>query len=72
MSRGVLISSEGGVSIGKRTQIGYGQKFSPSNHSIPPVGEPLPISGDSHLKEDHDRIIIEKMYGSANCVILPG
>ena len=73
LSRGVLISSEGGVSIGKRTQIGYGSKIFSSNHSIPPIGDPLPISGDSHLKEDHERIVIGKdVWVGANCVILPG
>jgi len=73
LSRGVLISSEGGVTVGKRTQIGYGSKIFSSNHSVPPIGEPLPISGDSHLNEDHDKIIIGKdVWVGANCVILPG
>ena len=73
LSMGVLISTEGGVTIGKRTQIGYGSKIFSSNHTVPPIGEYLPISGDSHLNEHHKRIIIEKdVWVGANCVILPG
>ena len=40
---------------------------------MPPIGEYLPISGDSHLNEHHKRIIIEKdVWVGANCFILPG
>lgn len=73
LSRGVLISSEGGVTIGKRTLVGYGTQILSSNHSIPPIGKPFPISGDTHLKGHHGRIIIEKdVWIGANCIITAG
>ena len=68
LAKGVLISSEGGVKIGKRTLIGYGTKIFSSNHSIPPAGERFPISGDNH-----DEVIIENdVWIGANCIITAG
>lgn len=68
LAKDVLITTSGGVRIGKRVLIGYRTQILSANHSIPPVGEPFPISGDM-LKE----VVIENdVWVGANCVITPG
>ena len=68
LAKDVLITTSGGVHIGKRTLIGYRSQIISANHSIPPIGQPFPISGDSFAK-----VIIENdVWIGANCVITPG
>lgn len=68
LAKDVIITTSGGVYIGDRTLIGYRTQILSANHSIPPIGEPFPISGDSlspiHINED--------VWIGANCVITAG
>ncbi|HIF58330.1 MAG TPA: acyltransferase [Rhodospirillales bacterium] len=68
LAKDVLITTSGGVHIGARTLIGYRTQIISSNHSIPPIGEPFPISGDVHAPV---KIGCDVWIG-ANCVITPG
>ncbi len=68
IAMGVLITTSGGVEIGDRTLIGYRTQIISSNHSIPPKGQPFPISGDQHLKVT----IGKDVWIGANCLIMPG
>ncbi len=68
LAKDVLITTSGGVSIGARTLIGYRSQIISSNHSIPPIGQPFPISGDLHSPV----IIGQDVWIGANCVITPG
>ena len=64
----VIITTPGGVIIGDRTLIGYRTQIISSNHTIPPIGEPFPVSGD-----DHKKVTIENdVWIGANCIICPG
>ena len=68
LAKGVMITTGGGVVIGDRTLIGYRTIILSSNHSIPPVGEPFPISGD-----DHAEVVIEEdVWIGAAAIITPG
>lgn len=68
LAKDVLITTSGGVEIGERTLIGYRTQILSSDHTIPPIGEPFPISGDNHKK-----IIIGKdVWIGANCLITAG
>lgn len=68
LAKDVLITTSGGVSIGKRSLIGYRTQILSANHSIPPIGEPFPISG--HLLA---QVRIENdVWIGANCIITPG
>ncbi|MGF1765953.1 acyltransferase [Enterovibrio makurazakiensis] len=68
LAKDVLITTSGGVSIGDRTLVGYRTQILSSNHTIPPIGQPFPISGDQHSK-----VVIENdVWIGANCVITPG
>lgn len=68
LAKDVIITTSGGVYIGERTLIGYRTQILSANHSIPPIGEPFPISGD-----DYRPIRIEKdVWIGANCIITPG
>lgn len=68
LAKDVLITTSGGVSIGDRALIGYRTQIISSNHSIPPIGQPFPISGDEHAP-----VKIEKdVWIGANCIITPG
>lgn len=68
LAKDVLITTSGGVKIGSRTLIGYRTQIISSNHSIPPVGQPFPISGDDHAPV----VIGQDVWIGANCVITPG
>lgn len=68
LAKDVLITTSGGVEIGDRTLVGYRTQILSSNHTIPPIGEPFPISGDEHKKV----IIGKDVWIGANCVITPG
>lgn len=68
LAKDVLITTSGGVEIGERTLIGYRTQIISSDHTIPPIGELFPISGDNHKK-----IIIGKdVWIGANCLITAG
>lgn len=68
LAKDVLITTSGGVEIGERTLIGYRTQIISSDHTIPPIGEPFPISGDNHKK-----IIIGKdVWIGGNCLITAG
>lgn len=68
IAKDVLITTSGGVKIGDRTLIGYRSQILSANHTIPPIGEPFPISGD-----DCKEVVIEKdVWIGANCIITPG
>lgn len=68
LAKDVLITTKGGVKIGDRALIGYRTQILSSNHTIPPIGEPFPISGDSFAP-----IIIEDdVWIGANCIITAG
>ena len=68
LAKDVLITSSGGVFIGERTLVGYRTQILSANHSIPPIGEPFPISGDV-MK----RVVIKNdVWIGANCIITPG
>jgi acetyltransferase-like isoleucine patch superfamily enzyme len=68
LAKDVLITTSGGVIINDRALIGYRTQIISSNHSIPPIGEPFPISGDAHAPVD----IGKDVWIGANCVITPG
>ena len=68
IAKDVIITTSGGVDIGERTLIGYRTQILSSNHTIPPIGQPFPISGD-----DHKKITIGKdVWIGANCIITAG
>ena len=68
LAKDVIITTTGGVNIGDRTLIGYRTQILSANHTIPPIGEPFPISGD-----DYKEIIIENdVWIGANCIITAG
>jgi len=68
LAQGVLITTSGGVFIGKRTLIGYRTLILSTDHEIPPIGTKFPISGNIMA-----RVTIQKdSWIGANCIILPG
>ena len=48
LAKDVLITTTGGVKIGARTLVGYRTQILSSNHEIPPIGLPFPVSGNVH------------------------
>ena len=68
LSKDVIITTEGGVTIGDRVLIGYRTQILSSNHEIPAVGIRIPVSGTVHkaIFIEHDAWI------GANCVITAG
>jgi acetyltransferase-like isoleucine patch superfamily enzyme len=68
LARGVLLTTDGGVSIGARTLVGYGTHILSSNHKIPIMPEKIFYSG--HEKKSFE--IAEDVWIGAGCVILPG
>lgn len=68
LAKDVLITTSGGVHIGKRVLIGYRTQILSANHSIPPAGLPIPISGDVF----GEVIIGDDVWIGANVVITPG
>lgn len=68
LSKDVLITTSGGVTIGDRALVGYRTQILSANHSIPPAGLPIPISGDVYAP-----VTIERdTWIGANCIVLPG
>ncbi|PZV81474.1 acetyltransferase-like isoleucine patch superfamily enzyme [Algoriphagus aquaeductus] len=68
LAKDVLITTSGGVEIGKRTLIGYRTQILSSDHTIPPRGMPFPISGDNHKKIK----IGKDVWIGGNCLITAG
>lgn len=68
LAKDVLITTSGGVNIGARTLIGYRTQIISANHTIPPIGEPFPISGDKMEKID----IKNDVWIGASCIITAG
>ncbi len=65
---GVLVTSDGGVTIGDRTLIGYGARILSSNHRIPE--RPLRIFDSGHEKAPV--VIGPDVWIGANAIVLPG
>ncbi|MFA9395555.1 MAG: DapH/DapD/GlmU-related protein [Halodesulfovibrio sp.] len=68
LALGVLITTSGGVHIGNRTLIGYRTQILSSDHEIPPIGTPFPISGNVHKPV----YIGSDVWVGANCIITAG
>lgn len=68
LAKGVLITTDGGVTIGDRTLIGYHTSILSSNHIIPKA--PDRIFGSGHQKKAVS--IGSDVWIGANCTILPG
>ena len=68
LSKDVLIGTDGGVSIGDRTLVGYRTQIHSTNHAIPPAG--LRIFGSGFVKRPVT--IGSDVWIGGNCVILPG
>ena len=68
LAKDVIITTVGGVFIGDRTLIGYRTQILSANHTIPKIGEPFPVSGDS-LAPIH---IANDVWIGANCIITAG
>lgn len=68
LAKDVLITTSGGVHLGKRTLVGYRSQILSANHSIPRVGERIPVSGDVYGRVH----ISDDVWIGANCVITPG
>lgn len=68
LAKGVLITTDGGVSIGDRTLVGYGTSIISRNHNLPPAPGRIFSSGHSSSKVD----IGADVWIGANCTILPG
>jgi len=68
LAKDVLITTGGGVFIGKRTLIGYRTQILSADHKIPPRGEPFPVSGDKYspIRIEND------VWIGANCIITSG
>ncbi len=68
LAKDVIITSSGGVFIGKRTLVGYRTQIFSANHAIPPIGERIPISGNmlAPVRIEND------VWIGANCIITPG
>ncbi len=64
----VLVTTDGGLTIGDRVLIGYGTQILTRNHRIPPM--PGRIFGAGH--ENGPVEIGDDVWIGANCVILPG
>lgn len=68
LAKDVIITTGGGVRIGERTLVGYRTQILSANHTIPPAGEPFPVSGDSFAQIN----IGNDVWIGANCIITAG
>jgi acetyltransferase-like isoleucine patch superfamily enzyme len=67
-AKGVMVTTEGGVTIGDRVLLGYGTQILSSNHRVPSKSERIFDAG--HVKKP---VVIESdVWVGANCIILPG
>lgn len=67
-AKGVVITTNGGVTIGNRVLIGYNTIILSRNHNIPHPPERIFDSGHASLPV----IIEDDVWIGANCTILPG
>lgn len=68
LAKDVIITTSGGVFIGDRTLIGYRTQILSANHTIPPIGEPFPVSGDKYAPIK----IMNDVWIGANCIVTAG
>jgi acetyltransferase-like isoleucine patch superfamily enzyme len=68
LAKDVIITTSGGVFIGDRTLVGYRTQILSANHTIPPIGQNLFMSGHDY-REVH---IANDVWIGANCIITPG
>ena len=68
LAKDVIITTSGGVVIGDRTMVGYRSQILSSNHEIPSIGKPFPISGNVHLPI----IIARDVWIGAGSIITAG
>lgn len=68
LAKDVIITTTGGVTIGKGTLVGYRTQILSANHEIPPPGLPIPPSGDVLGSV----VVGAGVWIGANCVITPG
>lgn len=68
LAKGVLITTDGGVSIGDRTLVGYGTHILSRNHNIPEGRTRIFDSGHTNKSVK----IGSDVWIGANCTILPG
>lgn len=68
LAKDVLITSGGGVRIGDRSLVGYRVQILSSNHQIPPIGIPFPVSGKEYAAVHIDCDV----WIGANSIVLPG
>jgi len=67
-AKGVLITTDGGVSIGHRVLIGYGTQILSANHVVPPA--PNRIFHSGHIKKPIR--IEDDVWLGAKSIVLPG
>lgn len=67
-AKGVLVTTDGGVTIGDRVLIGYNTQILSSNHVVPPL--PNKIFHAGHAKSPVT--IGDDVWIGAGCIILPG
>ncbi len=68
LAKDVIITTSGGVSIGRRSLIGYRTQILSANHEIPATGKRIPPSGDVLAPIN----IGEDVWIGANCIITAG
>jgi acetyltransferase-like isoleucine patch superfamily enzyme len=68
LSKDVILTTSGGITIGDRTLVGYRSQILSSDHEIPPVGAEIPISGNVHKPI----VIGSDVWIAANCIITSG
>lgn len=68
LAKDVLITTSGGVFIGRRTLVGYRTQILSADHEIPAVGQRIPISGEilGPIRIGPD------VWIGANCIITSG
>jgi acetyltransferase-like isoleucine patch superfamily enzyme len=64
----VLITTQGGVTIGSRTLVGYRSQVLSANHRVPPNGGQIFDAGHTHAPVT----IGSDVWIGASCVVLPG
>lgn len=68
LARGVMITTQGGVTIGDRTLVGYSSKLLSSNHHVPPNHARIFGAGASHAPVK----IGSDVWIGSNVTVLPG
>ena len=68
IAKGVLITTDGGVTIGARSLVGYGTAIISRNHVVPPNGGKIFFAGHRPSPVE----IAQDVWIGANSTILPG